>query len=98
MGIRVEVETTGWMRQRLGNQCVYAELNGEEPTLADLVALMATQNGSWFRDLVLDINTGYLSGSVVTVVDRQVIHRQDPAMVKLEDAVTVCFLVAVDGG
>lgn len=98
MGIRVEVETTGWMRQRLGNQSVYAELSGEEPTLADLVALMATQNGSWFRDLVLDSNTGYLSGSVVTVVDRQVIHRQDPARVKLEDAVTVCFLVAVDGG
>lgn len=98
MGIRVEVETTGWMRQRLGNQCIYAELNGEEPTLADLVAVMAAQNGPWFKELILDENTGYLSGSVVTVVDRQVIHRQDPAAVKLEDGGTVCFLVAVDGG
>ncbi|MCL6610230.1 MAG: MoaD/ThiS family protein [Peptococcaceae bacterium] len=96
--VRVEVKAPGRLGYRLKSQNLKVELPGESSTLADLIEALSHGQGAWIKDLLLDPDTGYLSGSLVISVDDRVVVRQRPEEIILKDGSVVWLIVVVDGG
>lgn len=80
------------------SNCLQLDLPEEDATMDDLTAALVQRYGDWIKDLLMNTDSGYLSGAVAVVVDGQAVGRQRPEDVRLKDGSTVWLVLALEGG
>jgi len=97
---QVKLKLTGPLRRVIGREDLRVRLQGDEPTIEDLVVHLIAEYGDAVGSFLLDKTTGRVSRSVVFVVDgvASIAHRQPPGEIKLRAGATVSIALPLEGG